>query len=603
MLPLKCMAWSIVLVDRELKISQEYLAVDRENVLHIVIGNLFFLGDCDLSKSAVKHILKKMKPEWMANTYDLLRKNCVFFSQEFAIELGVGSIPKWTYSLANTAAIVHDRIKKQGVGRSKPYAVKPTTPKIIWDSSLDGNSILIENGKETNNTNKKKEEHTSDLQKVESIALEVQNNTLDHVMATRVQRAFRSSVKNQFVNFKVQGVKSAEGSDDNIEISLFDVSRSRSDAEAATVIPPDYKGKIKINVDEERMEETKPETEGNTEVNRVEYFRDSPRNLELNISKFKGLSTSREIFDDKLDVAVTEESHVIHPNEKQKFEVALRHNDCTPCLALIERTKDGKLIGNFDEEKSVTEILTEILVMEEERKGGKNFSEEIARREIEIEKQDEEAYSGDEDRTQQGKKDPLEGKSVTEILAEILVMEEQRKINKNSTGELATMKRIEMEVKEEATSESDKELSDCEECVLEQEKRALYEERSYHEISEISATEEKKKVGVNLIEKIAVIRRIKTEEIETVGQSCSIEMTPNVEKVASKELFENIVDPERIEVEKTENIAEKSKEAPIDKRYEMEQQEKANGKSHYIKAEAGRIEMVDEREQGKILVG
>jgi len=120
-----------------------------------------FLGDCELSQQQVIAILDKMKPEWMAPTYDLLRKNCCFFSREFAIELGVGSIPKWVYSLAN----VGKRIEEMRSG-TKNAPLQP-----------NGTSVAEE---------KKEEER--------SIEKDLENKTLDDVMASRVQNAFRSSL-------------------------------------------------------------------------------------------------------------------------------------------------------------------------------------------------------------------------------------------------------------------------------------------------------------------------------------------------------------------------------------------------------------------------
>ena len=58
-----------------------------------------------------------MEPEWMGPTYNTLRRNCCTFTRELAIELGVGSIPKWVYSLAKAGAKVDDKLK--GMEQSK----------------------------------------------------------------------------------------------------------------------------------------------------------------------------------------------------------------------------------------------------------------------------------------------------------------------------------------------------------------------------------------------------------------------------------------------------------------------------------------------------
>ena len=45
-----------------------------------------YLGDCGLTWPQVENILNDLKPQWLAKDYDLLHKNCVFFSREFAIQ-------------------------------------------------------------------------------------------------------------------------------------------------------------------------------------------------------------------------------------------------------------------------------------------------------------------------------------------------------------------------------------------------------------------------------------------------------------------------------------------------------------------------------------
>ena len=52
-----------------------------------------------------------MKPEWMGPTYDLLRKNCCYFSEAFAVRLGVGYLPKWVNHLAHVGAVLDDESK------------------------------------------------------------------------------------------------------------------------------------------------------------------------------------------------------------------------------------------------------------------------------------------------------------------------------------------------------------------------------------------------------------------------------------------------------------------------------------------------------------
>jgi len=116
-----------------------------------------YLGDCYLPRGAVKAILNSMVSKWMGPTYDMLRKNCCTFSNEFAIELGVGEIPRWTHRLANLAASLKDTLHVE----SKTL-----------ESAFSG------------------EEHDADDAHVERYDLSTL--LLEHVMAVRMQQAFRA---------------------------------------------------------------------------------------------------------------------------------------------------------------------------------------------------------------------------------------------------------------------------------------------------------------------------------------------------------------------------------------------------------------------------
>ena len=128
-----------------------------------------FLGDCDLSPLQVQLIISKMAPEWMAPSYDLLRKNCCSFAKEFAIELGVGSIPEWVYSLANLGAAAEDFSVRV---RAQETLIEKSSPK--FNTRIDG----ISNGARN---------------KSADTAQCIGSTAVDHVMASRLQRAYRSS--------------------------------------------------------------------------------------------------------------------------------------------------------------------------------------------------------------------------------------------------------------------------------------------------------------------------------------------------------------------------------------------------------------------------
>merc|ERR1711972_579678 len=49
--------------------------------------------------------------DWKGPEYDLLHHNCVFFSDAFCKELGVGAIPVWVTNLAGAGATIQDGAK------------------------------------------------------------------------------------------------------------------------------------------------------------------------------------------------------------------------------------------------------------------------------------------------------------------------------------------------------------------------------------------------------------------------------------------------------------------------------------------------------------
>lgn len=67
-----------------------------------------YMGDCGKTEAEVFMILREMIVQWQGNQYDLLRHNCCSFSDKFCIELGVGPIPTWVHSLADTGAALAD---------------------------------------------------------------------------------------------------------------------------------------------------------------------------------------------------------------------------------------------------------------------------------------------------------------------------------------------------------------------------------------------------------------------------------------------------------------------------------------------------------------
>ena len=68
------------------------------------------LGTTMLSEIEVLKLLTEICEEWPMNSYDLLRRNCCHFCEEFCGLLGVGHLPEWVLNLASAGAVVDDSI-------------------------------------------------------------------------------------------------------------------------------------------------------------------------------------------------------------------------------------------------------------------------------------------------------------------------------------------------------------------------------------------------------------------------------------------------------------------------------------------------------------
>jgi len=66
------------------------------------------IGKTTMSEPEVKKLIEQIQEEWPGTDYDLLRRNCVVFCNEFCQRLGVGPIPGWVTNLAAAGATVQD---------------------------------------------------------------------------------------------------------------------------------------------------------------------------------------------------------------------------------------------------------------------------------------------------------------------------------------------------------------------------------------------------------------------------------------------------------------------------------------------------------------
>jgi len=66
------------------------------------------MGKTQLTKREVEQLIERLREEWQGKDYDMLRRNCVSFSEQFIADLGVGPVPTWVTNLAAAGATVQD---------------------------------------------------------------------------------------------------------------------------------------------------------------------------------------------------------------------------------------------------------------------------------------------------------------------------------------------------------------------------------------------------------------------------------------------------------------------------------------------------------------
>ncbi|CAD7948284.1 unnamed protein product [Amoebophrya sp. A120] len=63
-----------------------------------------FVGLCKLTNENIAELLGNAVEKWPGDDYDLLRRNCCHFADEFCIQLGVGPLPAWIHRFARIAS-------------------------------------------------------------------------------------------------------------------------------------------------------------------------------------------------------------------------------------------------------------------------------------------------------------------------------------------------------------------------------------------------------------------------------------------------------------------------------------------------------------------
>eukprot|EP00931_Biecheleriopsis_adriatica_P043229 TRINITY_DN24725_c0_g1_i1.p1 TRINITY_DN24725_c0_g1~~TRINITY_DN24725_c0_g1_i1.p1 ORF type:complete len:412 (-),score=76.25 TRINITY_DN24725_c0_g1_i1:287-1453(-) len=76
------------------------------------------LKDTKLSPEEVAELLSVFIEEYPGHDYDLLRRNCCHFANDFSKRLGAGRIPGWIHRLARVGAFLDSAVQRVSPGRS-----------------------------------------------------------------------------------------------------------------------------------------------------------------------------------------------------------------------------------------------------------------------------------------------------------------------------------------------------------------------------------------------------------------------------------------------------------------------------------------------------
>jgi len=89
------------------------------------------MGTTTKTEDEVKAIIEELKLEWPGFEYDLLRKNCCFFSAALVDKLGCGPVPAWVTSLAAAGATLSDGYTKAAEMADKASIIAKAKAKEI----------------------------------------------------------------------------------------------------------------------------------------------------------------------------------------------------------------------------------------------------------------------------------------------------------------------------------------------------------------------------------------------------------------------------------------------------------------------------------------
>lgn len=112
------------------------------------------VGATSLSPTDVLTILGEIADQWPMNSYDLLRRNCCHFCDEFCHLLGLGPLPEWVLNLANVGAVLDDGLAQMAsriraamstakkLNLKGPTLEKDLAPDTVWHDILFAQKCL-----------------------------------------------------------------------------------------------------------------------------------------------------------------------------------------------------------------------------------------------------------------------------------------------------------------------------------------------------------------------------------------------------------------------------------------------------------------------------
>lgn len=106
-----------------------------------------YMGDCGLTREEVVNILEPMSHEYQGNEYDVLRRNCCTFSNEFCVRLGMGEIPLFLHHLSDVGAALSDEHKI--VVERLHWLEESAMQKLGWSLKTRGDDVQSSEGQAT----------------------------------------------------------------------------------------------------------------------------------------------------------------------------------------------------------------------------------------------------------------------------------------------------------------------------------------------------------------------------------------------------------------------------------------------------------------------